>query len=103
MSRLLELTADAVAAVRAGRSLTDVLAACPPAARAGTQALTFTVMRRLGAATAVREIVAPRNPPPTVDGLLTSTIALLWADPNPPYPDHTLVDQAVTAARHKAV
>lgn len=102
LSRLLELTADAVAAVRAGRSLTDVLAACPPAARAGTQALTFTVMRRLGAATAVREIVAPRNPPPTVDGLLTSAIALLWADPNPPYPDHTLVDQAVTAARHKA-
>jgi 16S rRNA (cytosine967-C5)-methyltransferase len=102
LSRLLELTADAVAAVRAGRSLTDVLAACPPAARAGTQALTFTVMRRLGAATVVREIVAPRNPPPTVDALLTSAIALLWADPNPPYPDHTLVDQAVTAARHKA-
>ena len=50
LSRLLELTADAVAAVRAGRSLTDLLAACPAAARPGTQALAFTVLRRLGGA-----------------------------------------------------
>jgi len=101
LSRLLELTADAVAAVRAGRSLTDVLAQVQPAARPGTQALSFAVLRRLGAASAVREIVAPRNPPPVVDALLTSAIALLWPDGAPPYPDHTLVDQAVTAARHK--
>jgi 16S rRNA (cytosine967-C5)-methyltransferase len=101
LSRLLELTAEAVAAVRAGRSLTDVLAGVQPAARPGTQALAFTVLRRLGAASAVREIVAPRNPPPIVDALLTSAIALLWPVDNPPYPDHTLVDQAVTAARHK--
>jgi 16S rRNA (cytosine967-C5)-methyltransferase len=102
LSRLLELTADAVAAVRAGRSLTDVLAQVPATARPGTQALAFTVLRRLGAAGAVREILAPRNPPPVVDALLTSAIALLWPDEAPPYADHTLVDQAVTAARHKA-
>ena len=102
LSRQLELTADAIAAVRAGRSLTDVLAQCPPGLRPGVQALSFAVLRRLGAATAVREVVAPRDPPPVVDALLTSAIALLWPDDEPPYPDHTLVDQAVTAARHKA-
>ncbi|MBT9597852.1 MAG: 16S rRNA (cytosine(967)-C(5))-methyltransferase RsmB [Vitreoscilla sp.] len=101
LSRLLELTADAVQAVRSGRSLTEVLAACPPAARPGTQALAFTVLRRLGSASSAREALAPRNPPPNVDALLVSALALLWPDDAPPYPDHTLVDQAVTAARHK--
>ncbi|HSI58653.1 MAG TPA: 16S rRNA (cytosine(967)-C(5))-methyltransferase RsmB [Ideonella sp.] len=101
LSRLLELATDAVLAVRSGRSLTEQLAACPPAARPGTQALAFQVLRRLGGASAVRELVAPRQPPPVVDALLTSAIALLWPDDAPPYPDHTLVDQAVTAARHK--
>ncbi|MBQ0929226.1 16S rRNA (cytosine(967)-C(5))-methyltransferase RsmB [Ideonella alba] len=101
LSRLLELTADAVAAVLAGRSLTDALAACAAPARPGVQALSFTVMRRLGAAQAVRARLAPKAPPPVVDALLCSAIALLWPDDAPPYPDHTLVDQAVTAARRK--
>jgi len=102
LARLLEQTADAVQAVRGGRSLTDVLAACPPALRPGTQALSFLVLRRLGAAQAVRAILAPRTPPPAIEALLLSALALLWPDPAPPYPDHTLVDQAVTAARHRA-
>ncbi|MET0382969.1 MAG: 16S rRNA (cytosine(967)-C(5))-methyltransferase RsmB, partial [Burkholderiaceae bacterium] len=102
LSRLLEQTADAVQAVRGGRSLTEVLAACPTALRPGTQALSFLVLRRLGAAQAVRAMVAPRTPPPAVEALLLSAIALLWPDPAPPYTDHTLVDQAVTAARRRA-
>jgi 16S rRNA (cytosine967-C5)-methyltransferase len=102
LSRLLEQTADAVQAVRSGRSLTDVLAACPGPLRPGTQALSFLVLRRLGAAQAVRAIVAPRTPPPAVEALLLSAIALLWPDDAPPYADHTLVDQAVTAARKRA-
>ncbi len=102
LSRLLEQTADAVQAVRSGRSLTDVLAACPGPLRPGTQALSFLVLRRLGAAQAVRAIVAPRTPPPAVEALLLSALALLWPDPAPPYADHTLVDQAVTAARRRA-
>ena len=102
LSRLLEQTADAVQAVRSGRSLTDVLAACPGPLRPGTQALSFLVLRRLGAAQAVRAIVAPRTPPPAVEALLLSAIALLWPDEAPPYADHTLVDQAVTAARKRA-
>lgn len=101
LSRLLEQTADAVQAVRSGRSLTDVLAACPGPLRPGTQALSFLVLRRLGGAQAVRAIVAPRTPPPAVEALLLSAIALLWPDDAPPYPDHTLVDQAVTAARKR--
>ncbi len=101
MSRLLELTADAVQAVLAGRSLTEVLAACPPPARPGTQALAFAVLRRWGCANAARELLAPRTPPPAVDALLTSALALLWPSDAPPYPDHTLVDQAVNAARRK--
>jgi 16S rRNA (cytosine967-C5)-methyltransferase len=102
LARLLEQTADAVQAVRGGRSLTDVLAACPAPLRPGTQALSFLVLRRLGAAQALRAILAPRTPPPAVEALLLSALALLWPDPAPPYADHTLVDQAVTAARKRA-
>ena len=102
LSRLLEQTADAVQAVRSGRSLTEVLAACPGPLRPGTQALSFLVLRRLGAAQAVRAILAPRTPPPAVEALLLSALALLWPDDAPPYADHTLVDQAVTAARKRA-
>ena len=102
LSRLLEQTADAVQAVRGGRSLTDVLAACPGPLRPGTQALSFLVLRRLGAAQALRAMLAPRTPPPAVEALLLSALALLWPDEAPPYADHTLVDQAVTAVRRRA-
>lgn len=93
-----------VQGVREGRSLTDLLARVPLAARAGTQALAFDVLRRLGGAQAVRAVVAPKVPPPAVDALLVCALALLW----PPgrgeraaYPDHTLVDQAVHAAHQR--
>jgi 16S rRNA (cytosine967-C5)-methyltransferase len=102
LSRLLIHTAEAVLAVRAGRSLTELMLQVPPAARPGTQALAFTVMRRLGSATAARELLAPRKPPAEVDALLSTALALLWPDDSPPYEDHTLVDQAVTAARKLA-
>ena len=102
MARLLEQTSGTVQAVRDGRSLTDVLAACPAALRPGTQALSFLVLRRLGAAAAARAVLAPRTPAPPVEALLLVCLALLWPDPAPPYPDHTLVDQAVTAARRIA-
>lgn len=101
LSRLLEATADAVAAVRAGRSLTEVLARCPAELRPGTQALSFHVLRWWGGAQAVRAMLAPKAPPPNVDALLCSAIALLWPDSEPPYAEHTLVDQAVTAARQR--
>ena len=101
LSRLLGLTADLVQGVRAGRSATDLMAQCPADARAAVQALGFDVLRRLGAASESRALLAPKTPPPPVDNLLCTALALLWPVPAPPYPDHTLVDQAVTAARQR--
>ncbi len=101
LSRLLSDCADAVAAVRAGRSLTEVLAGMPLTSRPGVQALAFHVMRWMGGAEAVRARLAPRTPPPRVESLLITAIALLWPEADAPYPDHTLVDQAVTAARER--
>ncbi len=99
LAQLLSHTADALQAVRAGRSLTDALAQVEAAARPGTQALAFHVMRWLGSAQALRERLAPRPPAPPVDALLTCALALLWPAGPPPYAEHTLVDQAVLAAR----
>jgi 16S rRNA (cytosine967-C5)-methyltransferase len=102
LARLLGHTADALQAVRAGRSLNDVLARVPGDARPGTQALSFHVLRWLGGALAVRQLLVTKPPPTQVDALLTCALALLWpTGGEPPYDDHTLVDQAVTAARQR--
>ena len=101
LARLLGHTADAVQAVRAGQSLNDALARCPPEARPGTQALSFHALRWLGSAQVARAWLAPKAPPPVVDALLLSAIALLWPGAGAPYPAHTLVDQAVSAARQR--
>ena len=102
LSQLLAHTADMVAAVQAGRSLSDVLAACPAAARPGTQALSFHVMRWMGGAQAARELLAPRRPAPRIDALLITALALLWPEAQAPYAEHTLVDQTVACARRLA-
>ena len=101
LSRLLDLSADAAAAVMAGQSLTDALARVPAPARPGVQALSFHCLRWWGGASAVRALVAPKPPPPRVDALLTTALALLWPVRSPPYADHTLVDQAVHCARER--
>ena len=101
LAQLLHHTADAVQAVRSGRSLNDALALCPALARPGTQALSFWVLRGLGGALAVRAQLAPKPPAAPVDALLLSALALLWPGDDAPYPAHTLVDQAVTAARQR--
>lgn len=95
--------ADAVQAVRTGRSLTEVLARCPPDLRPGTQSLSFYVLRQLGAAEAARQHLAPKAPPPKVEPLLLSALALLWPGTEErPYADHTVVDQVVSAVRKRA-
>ncbi len=100
LARLLLPTADAVAAVRAGRSLTDVLSKLRPELRPAVLALSSDVLRRLGAAQALREALAPKPPPAPVDALLLCALALLWPrEGGARYPDHTLVNQAVGAAR----
>ena len=101
LARLLEHTADAVQAVRGGKSLTEVLSRCPADLRPGVQSLSFHTLRWLGSATEVRAQLAPKTPPPAVDALLVTALALLWPVEGeaPPYAEHTLVDQAVGAAR----
>jgi 16S rRNA (cytosine967-C5)-methyltransferase len=102
LSTQLLQAAQAVLAVRQGRSLTEALARCPAPLRPAAQALSFAVLRRLGSAEAARAHLVPKPPAPAVDALLLSALALLWpADPGEaaPYEDHTLVNQAVTAAR----
>ena len=95
-------TARCVQAVQAGRSLADALPGVPGELRPGVQALSFHVLRWLGAAEAVRSLCVPKTPPARVDALLVSALALLWPTGEaPPYPDHTLVDQAVASARHR--
>ncbi len=110
LARLLDHAADAVAGVRAGRSLTDLLPRVPEGMRPGVQALAFHALRRLGAAMEVRARLAPKTPPPAVEALLLTALALLWPEEPavpgapvepPPYPEHTLVDQAVAAARQR--
>ncbi|MEN9545266.1 MAG: rRNA ((967)-C(5))-methyltransferase RsmB [Pseudomonadota bacterium] len=109
LATLLIHTADAIAAVRRGRSLNDALAAVPAAARPGTQALAFETLRRLGLAQALRRSLVPRQPPPWVEALLLVALALAVPDPDAPaddpaphYEAHTLVSQAVDAAKQRA-
>jgi len=97
--QLLTGCADAVAAVRQGQSLTEALAERRPAERPGVQALSFAVLRRLGTAQALRQHLVPKAPQPWVDALLLSALALACG---PEYNAHTLVDQAVEAAKRRA-
>ncbi|TXI30323.1 MAG: 16S rRNA (cytosine(967)-C(5))-methyltransferase RsmB [Ottowia sp.] len=101
LSQLLTHAATAVQSVRAGRSLDDALAVCPAAARPGAQALAFHALRWLGGAQAVRAKLVPKAPPAALDALLLTALALLWPGSGPPYAEHTLVDQAVVAAKQR--
>lgn len=99
-----------MAAVRAGRSLTEVLGgadAPPPRLRPGVQALASHTLRRLGTVQALRQRLVPRPPPPAADALLLTALALLppgceQAEDAPRYEPHTVVDQAVRAAKRAA-
>lgn len=97
--RLLQATAGAVQATRQGRSLTAQLESVPQELRPGVQALSFQVMRQLGRATVLRAQLAAKTPPPAVDALLCTALALCWNEAEAPYPIHTLVNQTVEAAR----
>lgn len=99
--RLLQATAAAVQAVREGRSATPTLAAVPAPLRAGVQALSFHALRQLGRADALRCELAQRRPAPAVDALLCTALALAWDPRQAPYEPHTLVNQAVEAAKRQ--
>ncbi|VWX58381.1 Ribosomal RNA small subunit methyltransferase B [Burkholderiales bacterium 8X] len=97
--RQLQLTAQALAAIRAGTSGTAAFEAVEPALRPGVQALGFHVIRWLGRAEALRRHLAKRTPPPAADALLCTALALAWDAAAAPYEPFTLVDQAVEAAK----
>ena len=70
--------------------------------RPGVQALSFQTMRWWGRALALRKCLARKAPPAQADALLCTALALSWQDELALYPVHTLVNQAVEAARrHK--
>ena len=96
----LQAVAQAVAQVRRGVSGTAALDAVPSALRPGVQALMFQVLRQLGRAQALRAQLASRTPPPLPDALLCTALALAWDPDNAPYEPHTLVNQAVEAAKN---
>ncbi len=101
--QLLQATAQGVAAVRQGQSATQIMLQVPADLRPGVQALLYQSLRYLGRATALRAQLARRAPPPPVDALLCTALALAWREDLAPYAPHTLVNQAVEAAkRHRA-
>jgi len=85
--------------VQNGRSMTAALEAVPKDLRPGVQALSFQSMRWWGRAVALRKCLARKAPPAQADALLCTALALSWQDELAPYPVHTLVNQAVEAAR----
>ena len=95
----LQAVAQALAQVRRGVSGTAALEAVPSALRPGVQALLFQALRQLGRAQALRAQLASRTPAPLPDALLCTALALAWDPDNAPYEPHTLVNQAVEAAK----
>lgn len=99
--RQLQTTAAVVEGVCAGRSMTPVLAGVPGDLRAATQALSYEVMRAFGTADALLRQLAQRTPSPPVRALLLTAFALAWRDQAASYDPHTLVNQAVEAAKRQ--
>ena len=97
--RQLQATAGVLAAVRRGVSGTAAMEDVPPVLRPGVQALSYQVLRALGRAEALRRLLAPRKPLAAIDALLCSALALAWDEGQAPYESHTLVNQAVEAAK----
>ncbi len=100
--RQLQATATVLQDIREGVSGTAALAHVSADLRPGVQALTFHVLRSLGRAEALRQLLASRSPPPPADALLCTALALAWREEDAPYEVFTLVNQAVEAAKRSA-
>lgn len=97
--RQLQGAASLLMAVRDGQSMTAALEDVDSRLRPGVQSLGFHTLRWLGRAEALRQQLAKRPPPPEADALLCVVLALVWREQDAPYTSHTLVDQAVEAAK----
>lgn len=100
--RQLQAVAAVLQNVRSGMSATAALEAVVADLRPGVQALVFHALRSLGRAQALRQLLAPRSPPPHADALLCTALALAWRDQDAPYEAFTLVNQTVEAAKRSA-
>jgi 16S rRNA (cytosine967-C5)-methyltransferase len=100
--RQLQAVATVLQSIRSGVSGTAALADVAADLRPGVQALTFHVLRSLGRAEALRQLLANRTPPPPADALLCTALALAWRTEDAPYEVFTLVNQAVEAAKRSA-
>jgi hypothetical protein len=101
LARLLNHTADAVQAVRAGHSLNARLARCPAEARPGTPVAELPGAAPLGQRRSRPRVAGPQGPAAVGRRAAADRLALLWPSDEPPYPEHTLVDQAVTASQSR--
>ncbi|WP_431094494.1 16S rRNA (cytosine(967)-C(5))-methyltransferase RsmB [Polaromonas aquatica] len=97
--RQLQGAASLLMAVRNGQSMTAALEDVDALLRPGVQSLGFRTLRWLGRAEALRLQLARRPPPAEADALLCVALALIWTEQDAPYTAHTLVDQAVEAAK----
>nr|WP_315847763.1 16S rRNA (cytosine(967)-C(5))-methyltransferase RsmB [uncultured Rhodoferax sp.] len=88
-------------AVMSGTSGTSALDSVDGALRGGVQALCFHVWRHWGRAQALRAQLVRKAPPPMVDALLCSALALAWNTEDSAYDAFTLVNQAVEAAKRQ--
>ena len=100
--RQLQATAVVLQGVRCGVSGTAALGAVSADLRPGVQALLFHVLRSLGRAEALRQLLAGRIPPAPADALLCTALALAWPEQDAPYEVFTLVNQAVEAAKRSS-
>jgi 16S rRNA (cytosine967-C5)-methyltransferase len=92
--------AEALGQVMAGRGLDRALDYVADAERPGVQALAYEALRRWGAARWMLGRLAERRPAPALGHLLTTALALSQPGSGAPlFAPHTVVDQAVEAAR----
>ncbi len=98
--QLLTLTAQVVQASLEGDSWAVSQSKLSAHEKPAVQALAFQTWRNWGRATALRQKLAPKRPPPAADALLCTALALIWDAAVAPYPAHTLVSQAVDAAKN---
>jgi 16S rRNA (cytosine967-C5)-methyltransferase len=93
--RQLQVAASVLMDIRAGVSGTAAMAGVSTELKPGVQSLVFHVLRSLGRAEALRQLLASRAPRPPADALLCTALALVWRDEQA----FTLVNQAVEAAK----
>jgi len=97
--QLLNVTAKSVHEVMLGKSATAVLLGVDPSFKPGVQSLLFLTLRQWGLAKAIRAHLVPKKPTPPIDHLLCTSLALMCVEEGMPYEPHTLVNQAVQAAK----